>query len=456
MTQPPLEGAPDATAVTPAADGVRPAVRRYGALTVLTATQSLLGFGISAVAAFYFGAGALKDAWDIAYIIPSVLISMTGFEAFQGVATTVFSRLRAAGDEDPDRVYSTLFVLLGAIAVAVMVAAMLFRGPLVRVVAPGLAPDSAVTAARELGILLGVIPCLALATFLGSTQVAYGYAGSLESCWVVVRVVVILMVIALPASMGITRLSLGFVIGAAVGFAVQLKLMGRTGLHFTKRFDLKSKYLRDAMSQGGLFVIFAIATQACVVVQRELASRGPEGTIAALGYAVSLLGPFYQFVSKPIMVIEGPKIVHLSVTDPAASLRRYDRVVLIGLAVIVPAVIALYFLREPVVRLLFERGRFDAAATARIGEFLAIMSWAVIGDCVVTMSALPAMGQPNARWVPITWSAAAVIQIVFMVAMFPGLGVMVVAWGAVLGAALKAAFAVWFSRRSLAARIRHG
>lgn len=446
------------TAATPAGDAagqrgwLGTTLRRYGLLSLQTGGMTLSGFVVSALAAYYFGATALKDAWDIAYVIPWVLLGVAGFENFQGVTTATFARLAETDREAGDTVLTTITVGLTGVALVVALVAFFFRGTLVHVVAPGLSASAAAIASHELAILAPTIPLIGIAMFFGSVQVAHGHAGATETVWLMTRLIVIALLVALPASLGVSRLSLGFVVGGVAALGTQLVLLRRTGLRFAPRVDFRSFHVREAFAQGGLFVLFAITTQACIVAGRDLCSRGPEGTIAALGYAISLVGPVYQFIAKPLMLIEGPKLVRATQSDPRAALRRYDRVLLVGLAVIVPVVVGIVVLREPIIRLLFQRGQLDAVATARIAAFLGVLAWSAIGDGVTSMSALPAMVQEKARWVPIAWTLAGVIQLAFMYATFPRLGVMSVAWGAVVGAALRGAFAVWFSRRSLARR----
>ena len=428
------------------------AVRRYGLLTLQTGGMTLSGFVVSALAAYYFGATALKDAWDIAYVIPWVLLGVAGFENFQGVATATFARLAETDREAGDTVLTTITLGLAGVAVVVGLVAFLLRASLVHVVAPGLSATAAAIASRELAILAPTIPLIGIAMFFGSVQVAHGHAGATETVWLITRLIVIALLVGLPAALGVSRLSFGFVVGGTVALVTQVVLLRRTRLRFTRRVDFRSFHVREAFAQGGLFVVFAITTQACIVAGRDLCSRGPEGTIAALGFAISLVGPVYQFVAKPLMLIEGPRLVRATQTDPRAALRRYDRVLLVGLAAIVPIVIGIVVLREPIIRLLFQRGQLDAVATTRIAAFLGVLAWSAIGDGVTSMSALPAMVQRKARWVPIAWTVAGVIQLAFMYAAFPYLSVMSVAWGAVVGAVLRGTFAVWFSRRSLARR----
>jgi putative peptidoglycan lipid II flippase len=421
--------------------------RRYLLLLLQSGGQLAAGFLVSLECAYFFGATRAKDAFDVAYLIPEALLSAAGFSLMQNVATAAFARLAQRRDGDASEIFSTLVNLLLASGMSLTLLGALLARPLVGLIAPGLGADGIERAVTQLYLLLPLTLFLGMSMFLGAVQTAYGFAGASELGWLLLRTVVVVGLLAVPRSLGITGLSLCYVGGGALALAVQVRLLRRTGLRYRRTVSLRSPHVRTILRQVAGFAISSIITQIALLQMRNLASRGPAGSIAALGYAMSLTGLAYQFVAKPLMLIEGPHLIRRrEVEGPAAARRLQHRVILVALGLTVPVVAVLVLGREPLVRLLFERGVFDHVATARTAGFLAIMCLSAFGDTLVAVTVLPALAQSPGMGVPLAYILSHVVQIAFMTLAFGHLGVGAVLWGWVLGSTVRGALVLWAGR----------
>ena len=100
------------------------------------------------------------------------------------------------------------------------------------------------------------------------------------------------------------------------------------------------------------------------LVDQSVAARLGSGSVAALSYGTRLLG---------VLVVIGPTAMgtavlpHISaatvLAEPAALRRTFRRYAFFVLAVILPVTVAFIYFSEPIIRLLFQKGAFDAAAT---------------------------------------------------------------------------------------------
>jgi putative peptidoglycan lipid II flippase len=424
-------------AVGAAASGRADMRRSYVLVVAQSAGQLLSGFLLTLECAHFFGATRQKDAFDVAYLFTDALLCVAGFSLMQNVATAAFARLRARGDDDADRVFSTLVNLLFCTGAGLALLGGLLARPFIHFVAPGLGPEGTDLAVTQLLILLPLTLLIGMSMFLGAVQTAYGFAGSNELGWLVLRVFVIVALLLVPRSLGVTGLSLCYVVGGAVALVVQIRLLRRVGIRYRLTLAL-TPYVRTVLRQAVGFGVSTILTQAALLQMRNLASRGPAGTIATLGYALSVSGLVYQFVAKPVMLIEGPRIILRRETGRHAAARRLQtRVVLVSLALAVPLALGIILWRMPLVRILFERGAFDAHATAQTAAFLGVLALAAIGDTLVAVTVLPAMARSEGLRVPIAYASSYVIQMVFTALAFPWLGVGAVTWGVVVSAAAR-------------------
>jgi putative peptidoglycan lipid II flippase len=107
-----------------------------------------------------------------------------------------------------------------------------------------------------------------------------------------------------------------------------------------------------------------------VLIDRNLASQTGEGSMAAMRFATTLVQFPLGLVGSAVAFAVLPTLSRHAAAGPAvtgggqykATLARGISMVLM---LIVPASVGLAVLREPLVRLLFQHGAFDAQATAR-------------------------------------------------------------------------------------------
>ena len=130
-----------------------------------------------------------------------------------------------------------------------------------------------------------------------------------------------------------------------------------------------------------------VVTIVGIVIDRNLASRLAEGSLSVMNYATRLIQfPLGLVATATSFAVLAPLARHASAlaargldgdeVDAEADRRAYRDTLLFGtrmvLLLMLPATVALMVLSEPLVRLLFERGRFGDQETVRTARvFLA-------------------------------------------------------------------------------------
>ena len=163
----------------------------------------------------------------------------------------------------------------------------------------------------------------------------------------------------------------GFVVlGGLLQLLVQLPLLRRVGLRGGPLFDLRFRdpALRQVVRRMGPVVLSVAATNIMLVITTAMASRG-DGWASTLSYA-------FRLVHLPIGLVG----VALGTVVLAAGSRRsavkdhagLDDVVRRGLRLnwflALPSAVGLFVLADPLVTLIFERGRFGPDSTANTAE----------------------------------------------------------------------------------------
>jgi putative peptidoglycan lipid II flippase len=171
--------------------------------------------------------------------------------------------------------------------------------------------------------------------------------------------------------LGIESLSLGVLLGSVFQLAIQLP--GLRQLQFSFHLDLRHRGLRR---MGSLYLPVAlglIVSQVGIAIDRNLASRTGEQSIAWMQNATTLV----QFPLGLVAVAVSTAILpSLSLLASGDDLARFRRTLGMGLRVvmllIVPATVGLLVLATPVIALVFEHGAFQAYDTMRTSQALMV------------------------------------------------------------------------------------
>jgi putative peptidoglycan lipid II flippase len=410
--------APAATPGPPAAPGDRGARLARGArrLSALTMLSRLLGLVREQVFAVTLGAGVYSDAFLAAFRIPNLLRDLFAEGALSAAfvptyVATLRNDSRPAAYALANRVMSTLTIYLGAVALA----AMIFPGPVVRLVATGFSPEKAALCARLVRIMMPFLPAISLAVVaMGALngEEKYTAPGLASSMFNVVAIVGGLIVHLLGASplATVSAWASFTVLGGVAQLAIQVPPLWKSGFRPRLTPDLAlhdpgTRRIAKLMAPATLGVA---AVQVNVVVNSSFASLISDGALSWLSYA-------FRLMQLPIGVfgvaIGTTALTHLS-ADAAnqdweslrATLRRGLRMVLF---LTVPSTVGLALLGLPIIRLIFQHGRFSANATLQTAHALAGYALGLVAYAAIKVLA-PAFYALERPRVPVVASVTAV------------------------------------------------
>ncbi|MEA2696966.1 MAG: putative peptidoglycan lipid flippase [Myxococcales bacterium] len=368
----------DATKAGEAAgtDRLARGARRVSALTMLS---RLLGLVREQVFALTLGAGATSDAFLAAFRIPNLLRDLFA----EGALSTAFvptyvatlrNRSRAEAFALANRVLSTLTIYLGVVALA----AMVFPQPVVALVAAGFGPEKAALCSDLVRIMMPFLPIVSLAVVaMGALNAEEKYttpalASSMFNVVAIIGGVTVYLIGPSPRAAVITWSALTL-LGGLAQLAIQIPSLRRLG--FRPRL-LPDVLLRDEGTRR-IAALMAPATlgvaavQINVVINSSFASLISDGAISWLSYA-------FRLMQLPIGVfgvaVGTTSLTHLA-RDAAgqdwdalrATLRRGLRMVLF---LTVPSTVGLALLGMPIIRLIYEHGRFGSIATQQTARAL--------------------------------------------------------------------------------------
>lgn len=343
-----------------------------------TVLSRLLGLVREVVAAALFGATSAKAAYVIAYYVPFFVQRLLLGGTLSIVFIPTISRYLARGETGEARAVSanllTLVLLLGLGMAAV---GQLIAPLLVPLAAPGFAaePGLIALAVRLTRIIFVAMVFLALSVFVTGFLQAHESFTVPAAAPLVFNAVIIAGTLLLGVRYGIEGLAISWVLGTAAQFLVQLPAARARGLRFG-RPNLR----HPAVAGLGRLAVPAMLGLAVIEINayvgRFFASFIPP---AANANAVAVLDYAYEVVQAPagifaisIATAIFPLLSAHAATGSRDELRAAAMLALRTLLVIILPVAAFaVVLREPLIRLLFERGLFTGGATAAVASAMA-------------------------------------------------------------------------------------
>jgi putative peptidoglycan lipid II flippase len=220
---------------------------------------------------------------------------------------------------------------------------------------------------------------------------------------------------------------------------VQSPSLRREGWHFRPRLDLLFRdpgMRRMALLMGPATVGLA-ATQVNIAVNSSFASQEP-GAVAWLNYAFRLMQLPLGLFGVAVGTIATAQLARRAAERDADGMRRTLVQALRLVAFLtIPATVGLVALAEPVIRLIFQHGRFrggDTEATAKALLFYALGLFAYSAVKVIA----PAFYSVGRARVPLAASVSAVLaNLLFNVTLYPVLGYRGLALGTSIAASIN-------------------
>ncbi len=435
-------------------------LRAVGAISLATAISRVLGLARDQVLAFYFGAGAATDAFFAAFRIPNLLRDLFAegalSSAFVPVVTREFVRRgRAAAWALANRLFTVQLLGIGALSLAI---AWLAR-PILHVYVAGFDAAKLELAVSMTRIMAPFLLCVALAAAAMGLLNACGRfflpalaPAAFNAIWIVcvVGLYPVLQAWGQPPALA---LAWGALAGGAFQFVVQWPGLWREGFRPRLEWAPRDPALRD-IGRRMLPATFGLAaTQINLFVDTVLASFLGDAPLSWLAYGFRIM---YLPLGLFGVALGTANLAFVS-RDLARGDRQALRATLAGALraaglLLWPAVMGLLVLREPIVRVLFERGAFTESDTQHTAAALACYALGLY-PYAVTKIQVPTFYALDDTRLPVIASATGVAVKVganlALIVTLPWLG-----FEAYLALALSTALGAWVNGAVLARALR--
>src|ERR1044071_822857 len=367
-------------------------LKSSGALASATLTSRILGMVREIVYARFMGDGAVASAFKLAFQIPNLFRRLLGEGALSAAFIPIF-KAKEKSEGEPEMWRSANAVMSGMVVAAAAIVGLVMLGLSLLLAVHSFAADT-----HLMLLLLRVmfpymlVICLT-AVFMGMLN-ARGYFFVPAAGAVCLNLGMIAAVLFLAPRLGkdLNRQIFGLAIGVlAAGVAqasFQLPALRREGFHYRWVTPWHDETVREVVRKMVPGALGVAAFQINVLMTNGIAFWVDPQIVASFDYAVRLMelpqGVFgislatYLLPTLSGLAAEKNYPVFRSTLQQGLSYLVFVNLI---------ASVLLVVLAEPIIRLIFERGQFDAGSTRRAAFALACLAPGLVAFSMVNVLA---------------------------------------------------------------------
>lgn len=363
--------------------------KSVGRIGIAVMISRVFGLVRDQVFASCFGVSWINDAYFMAFRIPNLLRDLFAEGALSTAFVTVFARKKKdEGDEGAWRLARIVMTFQTVVLGIIVILGMVFSPQLVHWMAPNFEnePGKAELTITLLRILFPFILFLGMAALSMGVLNTYGRFGLPASASSFFNLGSIIVGVGLAwiydphfGRTGIICMAIGTVAGGILQWYVQVPAMKKLGYRFWPDFNFRDSALFEILKLIGPAVVGVSAVQINVVINSIFASSF-SGAVTMLAFAfrliqlpIGLFGVSISTASLPSLSVDATE------SNKEGFRKRIEDALRLNTFLCIPAACGLAVLGEPIIGLLFQRGKFDEQSTIETSQILTAYCLGLVG-----------------------------------------------------------------------------
>jgi putative peptidoglycan lipid II flippase len=401
-----------------AAQDQRVSARATGIVGIAVMCSRILGLIREQVFAGLFGAGKNLDAFLMAFRVPNLLRDLFAEGALSTAFITTFSKkIATEGDEAAWRLANKVATLTAVFMSAVTLLGILFAPQLIHLMTWwSWSPDKTATTillTRIMWPFILLVSLAALAMGILNAKNVFGPPAMASSYFNLGSIIGgVTFGWWLDPHFG-TRSLIGLAIGTLIGgvwqLLAQFPSLWRVGYKYRADFQWRDQGVRTVLTLMGPAVIAASAVQVNVLINSGFAARLGDGPVSWLNIAFRLMQLPLGIFGVAIGTVTLPLVSRTAaVGDTVAFRSALAHAIRLVMLLTIPATIGLIVLAQPIISVIYEHGRFTAAATEQTAAALQFYAIGLAAYSAVKVLA-PAFYALDKRYLPMMVSILSII-----------------------------------------------
>lgn len=331
-----------------------------GLLFVGNLMSRILGLVREQVIAALFGEQAVTSAYTTAATVPTMFYDLVIGGAVSAALVPVLSGYCDSDDDDLGRIVGTLLVG-AAVLLAILVAILFLMAKQLTILLNATDPRVEPLAIQLVQIVVPALFFLGIAGVVGAVCYARQQFIYPAFSTALFNFGIISSALLLHHSLGVASLAVGVVVGAML--QVVSLLPGLRGIGLRLAFDPGHPAVRRMLSLYGPVAAGLVISEIGVLLDRNLAWRTGLDSVAVMRFATTVVQLPLGLVATVTSLAALPILARLA-DNREEFLRTLSGGMRLALLAIAPLAAFLIVCVDPVIRLTYQRGLFDAHATA--------------------------------------------------------------------------------------------
>lgn len=365
----------------------------------------------------------ITDAWAAAFRIPNMFRRLLGEGSLSVSFIPIFVEAHHEGRERAQNLVNSFYTLLLLVLSVITVAGVVYPDPLLNLV---LDPDYIANTEKFLitkqmaQIMFGFVFFISSFAFFMGILNALGeffWPALAPTFWNIAMVVSTLWPqswLSEAARKNGSQLAWGVLVGGILQAAVLIPALRKAGFLPKLSFDFKNRDVLKVFRNMGPGLIGLGLLQFTTIVNLRFASSLQEGTISYINYVDRLIELPLSLISVSLGTALLPVLSKFWVQNKKQEMAEQTRHYLeLNLFVSIAAACGLFVLAEPIMDLLFGRGRFTAGDVQTASLILKTYCWIMVFSSGVRVLT-PAYYAIKNTWFPAMLSAGCLVIHIFL------------------------------------------
>jgi putative peptidoglycan lipid II flippase len=359
-------------------------LKAAGLIALVTIFSKMLGFARDWVVMYAYGTSLISDAYYAAFQLPAFAIVLLGGLGgpFHTTTVSVFSRLirdNEAPDEKAKTLLATFITLTGVVFTVLSILTFLAAHPIMQLIMHGARPELIELSARQMQVMS---PCILAGGLVG---ILYGIS-NIYHCFLWPSLSPVAMSITIMAGLLLfPNDQTGMVLAWSTLAGGILQLLMQLPEFFRQKFNLKPAWEWKAPEIGKAAEMLFPATVGTTIgqlisyVDMAFVSKLAEGGWAAVTLSNRLVQLPLGVLQTALLIPIFPRFSRAAAEGDFEEIKRTFKLGVISLWLIsIPMLVLMLLYTEPMIRLIFQHGKFNARATELVSIAVVFQAFQII------------------------------------------------------------------------------
>lgn len=345
-------------------------LKSFSIVAILTLLSSLLGYLREATLASEYGATAITDAFFAAFFIPNTLYLILLSGSISTVFVPVFIEYLGKDRDQAWYLASNLFNISALLLFIIILICILSVDYWVAFLFPGFEKATMKMVVDLVIILMPMLLFVGLSSLISSILHSFEHFSTPALAPIVSNLFVIIVILYSHKLGGIYAVAFGVTIGMLLQILIQFPALYRKNAKYRLVMGLGHPALKRIGKLSIPLMIYLLIAYVSLIIERNLASTLPEGTISSLNYAVRVFSIPVAFTAGSVGTVIYPRLsLDVARHESATFSQNVFRSITASLFFLAPISLWLILNSRIAISLLFGYGRFtpeDVTLTSAI------------------------------------------------------------------------------------------